>query len=143
MGISRLKLWRMSLPVLICLLGGGGLFAFPTAQPTAAATNGYSISGGTGPNTRPSVAISPDSAKVCAVWTTYNNSPDHPYARIYTVANQSWSPDLSQAAFDVSRGSDGGTPGNTVRCAIDAAGRTHVVWTENPDARLRYSMLHR
>lgn len=31
--------------------------------------------------------------------------------------------------------------GNTVHCAIDAANRTHVIWVEYPNARLRYTML--
>lgn len=141
MGNTRLKLWRMSLPVLICLLVGGGMFIFPLAQPAAAATDGYSISNGEGPNHRPGMAISPDSSKVCNVWTTFNNSPNRTYVRIYSTANGSWSPDLSQSAYNVAGNSDGSAQGNTARCAIDGAGRTHVVWVEYPNGEVRYSML--
>jgi hypothetical protein len=141
MGNTRLKLWRLSLPVLICLLVSSGVFIFPLAQPAAAATDGYSISGGAGPNHRPSTAISPDSGTVCTVWTTFNNSPNQTYVRLYSTATGSWRPDLSQAAFNVSRNDGGSAQGNTARCAIDGAGRTHVVWVEYPDGRVRYSML--
>jgi len=126
---------------MVCLLVGGGIFALPFAQPVAAATDGYSISNGAGPNHRPSMAISPDSSKVCNVWTSFNNSPNQTYVRIYSTATGTWSPDLSQSAFNVSRNGDGSAQGNTARCAIDGAGRTHVVWVEYPDGRVRYSML--
>jgi hypothetical protein len=126
---------------MVCLLVGGGIFTLPFAQPAAAATDGYSISNGEGPNHRPSMAISPDSSRVCNVWTTFNNSPNQTYVRIYSTATGAWSPDLSQSAFNVSRNGDGSAQGNTARCAIDGAGRTHVVWVEYPDGRVRYSML--
>lgn len=141
MGNTRRKLWRMSLPMLICLLIGGGFFTFPAAQPAAAATDGYAISGGAGPNHRPSVAISPDNSKVCATWTTFNNNPNRAYVRIYSTTLGSWSPDLTQPAYNVAGNSDGSAQGNTARCAIDGAGRTHVVWVEYPDGAVRYSML--
>jgi len=141
MANSRLRMWRVFLPMMVCLLVGGGLFTLPFAQPVAAATDGYSISNGEGPNHRPSMAISPDSSKVCNVWTTFNNSPNQTYVRIYSTATGAWSPDLSQSAFNVSRNGDGSAQGNTARCAIDGAGRTHVVWVEYPDGRVRYSML--
>lgn len=138
---SRLRMWRVFLPMMVCLLVGGGLFTLPFAQPVAAANDGYSISNGEGPNHRPSIAISPDSSKVCNVWTTFNNSPNQTYVRIYSTATGAWSPDLSQSAVNVSRNGDGSAQGNTARCAIDGAGRTHVVWVEYPDGRVRYSML--
>ena len=141
MSNSRLKIWRAFLPVMVCLLVGGGIFSLPFAQPAAAATDGYSISNGEGPNHRPSTAISPDSSKVCNVWTSFNNSPNQTYVRIYSTATGAWSPDLSQPAFNASRNGDGSAQGNTARCAIDGAGRTHVVWVEYPDGRVRYSML--
>ena len=141
MANSRLKIWRAFLPVMACLLVGAGIFTLPFAQPVAAATDGYSISNGEGPNHRPSMAISPDNSKVCNVWTSFDNSPNQAYVRIYSTATGAWSPDLSQSAFNVSRNGDGSAQGNTARCAIDGAGRTHVIWVEYPDGRVRYSML--
>ena len=141
MGSTRRTIWRMSLPVLICLLVGGGMFTLPAARPVAAATDGYVISGGAGPNHRPSVAISPDNSKVCATWTTFDQNPNQAYVRIYSTATGSWSPDLAQTAYRVSRNGEGSAQGNTARCAIDGAGQTHVVWVEYSGGHLRYSRL--
>ena len=138
---SRFKIWRALLPLLLCVMVGSGFLALNPARPVAAATDGYSISNNEGPNHRPSMAISPDSSKVCNVWTTYDNNPNQTYIRVYSTATGQWSPDLSQAAYNVSQNAGGSAQGNTARCAIDGAGRTHVVWVEYPDARVRYSML--
>jgi hypothetical protein len=129
----------MFLPLLICLLVSGGLFIPSLAQPAAAA-DGYSISNGSGPNTRPSMNISPNNSKVCVVWSTFGQGADA-FVRIYYPGTGAWSPDLSQSAFLVSQNAGNDVRSGTTRCAIDALERVHVVWTEVSGERLRHSML--
>ncbi len=132
------RAWRLNVLVIFSLLlGTVGLFA----GPAAAADNGTVISNGTGPNHRPGIGISPDSNRVCVVWSNYDQSANQAYARHYFPETNTWSPDLSQPAVEVSRDAGGSALGNTVRCTIDSSGRTHMIWGENPGAQLRYSQL--
>ena len=87
------------------------------------------------------MSSSPDSSTICVVWSTFNQDPNQTYVRTYATASGAWSPALSQSAINVSRNAGGSVQGNTTRCAIDGAGRTHVIWIEYPGGRLRYSYL--
>jgi hypothetical protein len=137
MTMAQHKVWRALMPLFVFLLVGGGLFTFAPAPEVAA--DGFSISEGTGPNNRPSMNVSPDSGKVCVIWSTFGPGAEA-YIRIYFTGTNTWSPPLSQPAFQVSRDAGGDVRGTT-RCAIDGAGRVHAVWTDNAGERLRYSRL--
>ncbi len=141
MGKTQRKIWRIILPVLLGLLVSGGLFTQPLVQPVAAADDGIVISGGAPPSTRPDITVSPDRTRACVTWGAFDQDPNHTYVRIYNISNNTWSPDLGRSPVDVSRGGDGSTQGNTAQCVIDGAGRTHVVWTTNPGAAIRYTRL--
>lgn len=132
------KVWRLNILVILSLLAGMvGAFA----GPAAAANNGIVISSGA-KNHRPGIGISPDGSKVCTVWSDFDQSPNQTYARIYSTATDSWSPALSSSPVNISK-QNYSVQGNTVRCAIDGAGRTHVVWVEYGagKAPLRYAQL--
>ena len=116
------RVGRLALLVIVLAVVGASLRPQP-----AAADDGYPISNGSFPNQYPAVAISPDNTRVCAVWGTFATNPDA-YVRLYTVATATWSPPLSVAAVNVSQNPTEET--TAPRCAIDAVGNVHVVWTE-------------
>src|SRR5437763_5021752 len=121
-GSVRHKFWRVVLPVFALLALAGSLLR---AEPATAANNGYTISQGTGPNNnRPTITVSPDGATACAMWYTFDQSPNVSYLRVYSIATNSWNPPLSSPALAISGGDDTATP----RCAIDGAGAIHVVY---------------
>ena len=127
------KAGRLALLITFLAVVGAGLRPYP-----AAADDGYPISTGSFPNHRPAVAVSPDNTRVCAVWGTFDTNPDA-YVRVYTVATATWNPPLSAAAVNLSQ-----NPGqNTTapRCAIDAAGNVHVVWSEGETKEIQHRYL--
>lgn len=138
---SRSRFQRLSLLFALSFILVSSSLYFTPAQPAGAANDGYSISNGAPPSNRPSMAVSPDNSSICTTWTTFDQNPNQTYVRLYTIGTGKWSPDLAGAPFNVSQNQGGNAQGNTARCAIDSGGRTHVVWVEYPDGRVRYSML--
>lgn len=118
--MSQSKGTRLLLPALVCVL----IAVLLVTTRSVGAANGYNISQN---NTVGQAAgISPDGSKICVVWSQFDVNSPQVYLRSYTTATQAWNPPLTSAPAQVS------TAGNTnhPRCAIDAAGNTHVVWNE-------------
>ena len=115
--------WRSGVGVLAALLILAGLA--PTPGGVRAADEDYNISS-QGQTTQQSLGNSPDGSKVCAVWTQFDVPDPQLYFRLYDANARSWSPPLGSAPFQVS--AEGNV--NRPRCAIDAAGHTHVVWQQ-------------
>jgi hypothetical protein len=126
--------WRLLLAALLALVAVGGLF---TAGPAAAAPTGEGIDIGNMSNTsEPAEGISPDGARVCAVWTTFDLDPNKVYVRIYNTATGTLSPSYP---YELSEATNTGK----AHCAIDGAGNTHVVWQQcsSGECQTAYRML--
>lgn len=133
--------WRMVLPLLIAIILSGGIFFSPTPQPAAAGNNGIVINGGTINGHRPTMNISPQSNRICTVWSTYDQPSNYVYGRFFTIDSGTWAPPLSQPPVELTRSSSGSAVGLSAHCAIDGAGQMHVVWVTNPNGELHYTML--
>lgn len=108
------------LVVVLVALGIG-----PAGPQSVAAADGDNISQ-QGMTTQQALGISPDGGKVCAVWTQFDVAAPQVFFRLYDARSGGWDPPLGQGPFQVSSAGNVNRP----RCAIDAAGTTHVVWQQ-------------
>ncbi len=129
----RHRSWRLLIPGMIMLLVLGGL---NIVQPAAAA-DGFQISDSN--TAEPAMGISSTGDRVCSVWTTFDQSPNAAYIRVYTPATGAWSPPLGTSAFQLNTSSPSST--GKAHCAFDALGNLYAVWQECQTCKIAFRIL--
>jgi hypothetical protein len=111
------KSWRLVLALSLLLTVFGTALA---RADRVSADDGDNISL-MGSTQTPSLGISPDGSKICAVWSLFGDNPQA-FARIYT-AGAGWGPvkQLSDGSF---------TRVQFPHCTFDATANVHAAWEE-------------